>query len=130
MRDFYLENIDQPENKTSLVKKHVGRGSPKKVKIGDNHTNGHLNIEFNYYLHKDLDIVVGVYQHENSTMCETIDLNSNLVLPVVHPHAVLCRSLLRKGRIAAFLFLGAFKPLDPEFQQILKRKRTSRDKPQ
>ncbi|HHQ4730420.1 hypothetical protein [Aeromonas veronii] len=124
MSSFYKENEGLPEVTTKTGNKAV---SPRQ--------SGHLSSLLAYYIHRELPIVIGVYQytvHKNRqtntyTVPEVMCLKSGLVLPTTHKYSVLARYLVSSGKLNFnAYYLGTYSPLDPEFQGKIANKRKSR----
>lgn len=94
----------------------------KKRWVIDKKENGHLNLIFNYMFHRELHIFIGVHTLANDWYeLDVMDLYG-LSLPTSDWRYVIAkRHILRK--LAVFSEVGNFKPLDQEFQQIIKNKR-------
>lgn len=130
MSIFYDENLDLPEQ----ASKHESfKGKQAYLK----RQRGHLNRQLEFYCHKELPIIIGVYSYSknvkghihNFVTCETICLLTNRVLPTDHSFSVLAKRLVLQGRLERVsYYLGSYKPLDSELQEKINNKRKSRAK--
>ena len=128
MSIFYDENLDLPEQ----ASKHESfKGKQSYLK----RQNGHLNRQSEYYCHKELPIIIGVYSYSknvkghihNFVTCETICLLTNRVLPTDHTFSVLAKRITLQGRLERVsYYLGQYKPLDSELHIKIKNKREQR----
>ena len=128
MSIFYDENLDLPEQ----ASKHESfKGKQSYLK----RQHGHLNMQLEYYYHKELPFIIGVYSYSknvkghihNFVTCETICLLTNRVLPTDHPFSLLAKRLVLQGRLERVsYYLGSYKPLDSELQDKIKNKREQR----
>ena len=129
--DFYDENHDLPEQVSKQSKHESFKGKQAYLK----RQHGHLNRQLEYYCHKELPIIIGVYSYSknikghihNFTTCETLCLLTNRVLPTDHPFSVLAKRIVLQGRLERVsYYLGSYKPLDSELQDKIKSKREQR----
>lgn len=126
MTTFYQENEGLPEVTTKSGGKAV---IPRQ--------SGHLDHPLDYYVHRELPIVIGIYSYtvnknrsiNTFTTCETLCLLTNRVLPTDHPFSVLAKRIVLQGRLERVsYYLGSYKPLDSELQEKINNKRKSRAK--
>ena len=126
MASFYPENEGLPEVTTKSGGKAV---IPRQ--------SGHLDKPLDYYILKELPIIIGCYHytiHKNRavntfTACEAICLVTGMVLPVHHKYSIVANKVLHCGKLEKLAtFLGTYKPLDPELQEKINNKRKSRAK--
>ncbi|MDH1898004.1 hypothetical protein [Aeromonas caviae] len=131
MSNFYDENHDLPEQVSKQSKHESFKGKQAYLK----RQRGHLNKNIEYYCHKELPIIIGVYSYSknvkghihNFVTCETICLLTNRVLPTDHSFSVLTKRLVLQGRLERVsYYLGSYKPLDSELQDKIKNKREQR----
>lgn len=131
MSNFYDENLDLPEQASKPDSFKKGKQAYLKRQ------HGHLNRQLEYYCHKELPIIIGVYSYSknvkghihNFVTCETICLLTNRVLPTDHPFSVLAKRIVLQGRLERVsYYLGSYKPLDSELQEKINNKRKSRAK--
>jgi len=119
MSIFYDENHDLPKQVSKQSKHESFKGKQAYLK----RQYGHLNRQLEYYCHKELPFIIGVYSYSknikgrihNFTTCETICLLTNKVLPKDHPFSVLAKRITLQGRLERVsYYLGQYKPLDSE----------------
>ena len=125
MSNFYQENEGLPEVTT--------KSGSKKAVIP--HQTGHLNKQLEYFCHKELPFIIGVYSYSKNvkghihtfTTCETICLLTLKVLPKDHPFSVLAKRITLQGKLERVsYYLGQYTPLDPELHIKIKNKREQR----
>ena len=131
MSIFYDENHDLPKQVSKQSKHESFKGKQAYLK----RQHGHLNRLIEYYYHKELPFIIGVYSYSknikgrihNFTTCETICLLTNKVLPKDHPFSVLAKRITLQGRLERVsYYLGQYKPLDSELHIKIKNKREQR----
>ncbi|CAD7491467.1 hypothetical protein ACXRSW_03750 [Aeromonas dhakensis] len=129
MTTFYQENEGLPETTTASR----SRGGKSYQPI----TTGHLDKLLDYYIYKELPIVIGVYQytiHKNRgvntfTTCEVICLVTGMVLPINHKYSIIANKVVHSGKLDKLAYLlGTYSPLDSELQEKINNKRKSRAK--
>lgn len=126
MTTFYQENDGLPEVTTKSGGKAV---IPRQ--------SGHLDKPLDYYVHRELPIVIGIYSYtvnknrsvNTYSACEVICLETGIVLPAHHKYSLLAKRLVISGKLYFnSYYLGSYKPLDSEFQEKINNKRKSRAK--
>lgn len=129
--DFYDENHDLPEQVSKQSKHESFKGNQAYLK----RQHGHLNTQIEYYCHKEIPIIIGVYSYSKNvkgrihtfTTCETICLLTLKVLPNDHRFSVLAKRIVLQGRLERVsYYLGQYTPLDPELHIKIKNKREQR----
>ncbi len=126
MSNFYQENEGLPEVTTKSGGKAV---IPRQ--------SGHLDQPLDYYVHRELPIVIGIYSYtvnknrsvNTYSACEVICLETGIVLPAHHKYSLLAKRLVISGKLYFnSYYLGSYKPLDSELQEKINNKRKSRAK--
>lgn len=124
MTTFYQENDGLPEVTTKSGGKAV---IPRQ--------SGHLDKPLDYYVHRELPIVIGIYSYtvnknrsiNTYSACEVICLETGIVLPAHHQYSLLAKRIVLQGRLERVsYYLGSYKPLDSELQDKIKSKREQR----
>ncbi|WP_421199370.1 hypothetical protein [Aeromonas enteropelogenes] len=126
MSNFYQENEGLPEVTTKSGGKAV---IPRQ--------SGHLDKPLDYYVHRELPIVIGIYSYtvyknrsvNTYSACEVICLETGIVLTAHHKYSLLAKRLVSSGKLNFnSYYLGSYKPLDPSLQEKINNKRKSRAK--
>lgn len=126
MSNFYQENEGLPEVTTKSGGKAV---IPRQ--------SGHLDQPMDYYVHRELPIVIGIYSYtvyknrsvNTYSACEVICLETGIVLTAHHKYSLLAKRLVSSGKLNFnSYYLGSYKPLDPSLHEKINNKRKSRAK--